>query len=261
MGSEIESPQGGKEAVRGIAEEIARITEENARLLERLAEGERRFRLISKGVLRVQEAERGRVARELHDGVGQGLTALKIQIELLQRSASDAELAASLAELRELADRALQDVRQISHLLRPQMLDDLGLLPTLRWLARTFQQRTGVVVHLVHHGIEERGDPDLDTLVFRLAQEALTNVAKHARAESAEVHVSRDGERLVLRIEDHGAGFDAVKALAAVEGERGYGLRGMRDRVQLFGGRFSVRSSPGAGAVLEAEVPLGTERG
>ena len=259
-------PEKGLHSLRAIAQEVARITAENARLLQRLGEGEKRFRLISRGILRVQEAERGRISRDLHDGVGQSLTALKVQLQLLELSAVQEHSALSprLAELREMADRSLQEVRQISHLLRPQMLDELGLLPTLRWLARTFQQRTGVVVELSSEGIEEQADPDVENLVFRLVQEALTNVAKHAGAPTARVHLARVGDRLFLTVEDHGAGFDAAGFLRSTDEERGFGLRGMRDRVHLFAGRFTVKSQPGEGTTIEIEVPLepsGTARG
>lgn len=239
-----------------IAREVARITAENARLLRRMAEGESRFRLISRGVLKVQEAERGRISRELHDGVGQSLTALRIQLELLEQQAADPALRARVADLREMAERALQDVRQISHLLRPQMLDELGLLPTLRWLARTFEKRAGLAVELEHEGLEDHIDPDVDSLVFRLVQEALTNVAKHARVASARVRLRRGNGCLVVTVQDQGQGFDAEGALRATEEDRGFGVRGMRDRVHLFGGRFEIRSGPGAGTVLHVEIPL-----
>ena len=236
---------------------MARITAENARLLQRLGEGEKRFRLISRGILRVQEAERGRISRELHDGVGQSLTALKMQLQLLELAAAreDSAFSSQLAELREMADRSLQEVRQISHLLRPQMLDELGLLPTLRWLARTFQQRTGIEVELVSEGVDERTDPDLENLVFRLVQEALTNIAKHARAPLARIHLRRAEERLFLRVEDAAPG-STRRVRALDREERGFGLRGMRDRVHLFAGRFTLTSQPGAGTTLEVEVPL-----
>ncbi|HSE64057.1 MAG TPA: histidine kinase, partial [Thermoanaerobaculia bacterium] len=166
-----------------IAEQLSRITSENARLLERVAESERRFRRISRGVLRLQEEERGRISRDLHDGIGQLLTALKIQLELLEREAAAIpSLAGRVAGARELADTALTEVRQLSHVLRPQMLDDLGLEPTLRWLARTFQKRTGIAVDLVFEGAEGRSDADIETLVYRIVQEALTNVARHSSA-------------------------------------------------------------------------------
>jgi signal transduction histidine kinase len=246
--------------LRDLAEDAARIASENTRLLQRLAEGERRLRLISRSVVRVQEGERGRISRELHDEVGQALTALKMQIELAEQIAVRERSAVSsrLAEVRELADRTLQEVRQISHLLRPQMLDELGLVPTLQWLVRTFRQRTGVEVELAHEGLEDPLDAEVGTLVFRVVQEALTNIARHARATSAQVRLRRTESTLSLLVEDRGVGFDAERVLEAEE-DRGFGIRGMRDRVRLFGGRFTLRSSPGKGSSVEVEVPLEPE--
>lgn len=242
---------------QALARDMARISAENSRLLERLVRGEKRFRLIARGILRIQEAERGRISRELHDGVGQSLTALKMQLEMLERSTPDQRVLRSrLAELTQIADRSLQDVRQLSRLLRPQMLDELGLVPTLRWLARTVQEATGLAVQLSIEGMDERVGPDLETIVYRLVQEALTNAAKHAAAPSAQVRVRRDGDGLFLSVRDQGKGFDAGAALAAREDQRGGGLRGMRDRVDLYGGRFDLRSVPGAGTSIEVELPL-----
>jgi signal transduction histidine kinase len=241
-----------------IAEQLARITSENARLLERVAESERRFRRISRGVLRLQEDERGRISRDLHDGIGQLLTALKIQLELLEQEAAPiSQLTSRIAGARELADAALAEVRQLSHLLRPQMLDELGLEPTLRWLARTFQKRTGIAVDLVLEGAERRGDANVETLVYRIVQEALTNVARHSGANAATVTVRRDPEWLRATIEDHGSGFHPEAVLSAADEESGFGLRAMRDRVEFVNGRFALRSAPGKGTRLEAEVPLG----
>jgi two-component system sensor histidine kinase UhpB len=247
--------------LQAIAQDVARITAENARLLDRLAHGEKRFRLISQGILRIQEAERGRISRELHDGVGQSLTALKIELEMLENAASldQGALRSRLAELTRIADRSLQDVRQLSRLLRPQMLDELGLVPTLRWLARTVQEGTGLGVDLSIEGMEERVHPDLETIVYRLVQEALTNVAKHAQARSAHVRLRCDGGRLLLSVRDEGRGFDPRQALGA-DAARGGGLRGMRDRVDLFGGRFELRSAAGSGTSVEVELPLEGDR-
>jgi two-component system sensor histidine kinase UhpB len=240
-----------------IAEQLARITSENARLLEKASESERRFRRVSRGVLRLQEEERGRISRDLHDGIGQILTALKIQLELLeQEAASITQLTSRIAGARELADTALTEVRQLSHLLRPQMLDELGLEPTLRWLARTFQKRTGIAVDLTIEGAERRADPDVETLVYRIVQEALTNVARHSGAKAAAVTLRREADRLIVRIEDRGSGFSPEIELAAGEGDRGFGVRAMRDRVEFMNGRFSIRSSAGAGTAVEAEIPL-----
>ena len=246
-----------------IAQQLARLGTENARLLERLAETERRFRRIARGVLRLQEEERARVSRDLHDGVGQSLTALKIQLALLEQEAQRAgsELSARITSSRELAESCLSEVRQLAHLLRPQMLDDLGLVPTLRWLIRTMRQRTGIDVTLECNGFEERLDPDRETLVYRLAQEALTNVVKHAGASGAALQLERRGDRLLLRVKDEGSGFDAEKLLEAGGEDRGFGVRAMRDRVQFFHGRFAIRSAPGRGTTVEAEIPLQPREG
>ena len=244
--------------LQAIARDVARVTAENARLLERLAQGEKRFRLIARGILRIQEAERGRVSRELHDGVGQSLTALKMQLGMLEASlpAHEEAIRARVAGLVEIADRSLQDVRQLSRLLRPQMLDDLGLVPTLGWLARTLREGTGLAVQVTTSGMEERVHPDLETALYRLVQEALTNVARHAQASSAEVTVRRAPDRLFLSVRDQGRGFDPGRVLAAEGEDPGGGVRGMRDRVELFGGRFELRSAPGAGTTMEVELPL-----
>jgi signal transduction histidine kinase len=141
------------------------------------------------------------------------------------------------------------------------MLDDLGLLPTLRWLARTVEKRTGVAVALeaeLDSEADEGGqDRDADTLVFRIVQEALTNVVRHAGVAAARVRVERRGARILVAVEDRGVGFDADAVLAGKDEERGFGVRAMRDRVQSFNGTFRVRSSPGA-TVVEAEIPLGS---
>lgn len=238
-----------------IAETVARIASENSRLLQRLADNERRFRRISKGVLRAQEAERRRISHELHDGVGQSLTALKMQLDLLSQSPMDAT-GACIEELRTLADRALQDVRQLSRLLRPHMLDDLGLLPTLKWLFRSFEKSAGIDVEFQHEGIDGRLDADLETLAFRIVQEALTNSAKHARAASIHVRARATPSRLFLTIQDRGVGFDPEAILEPANPNGGFGIPGMRDRVHLFGGRFSLHSAPGAGTRIEVDVPL-----
>lgn len=240
-----------------IAEQVARITSENSRLIERVAESERRFRRISRGVLRLQEEERTRISRDLHDGIGQLLTALKIQLELLERDAAGLTVvAARIASSRELAETALAEVRQLSHVLRPQMLDELGLEPTLRWLGRTFQKRTGIDVEVVFEGSPSRRGPDVETLVYRVVQEALTNVARHSGARAARVTLASAPERLVVRIEDRGRGFRSEDLLSASDEERGFGIRAMKDRVESMNGVFTLRSVPGTGTAVEADLPL-----
>ncbi len=242
-----------------IVDRVRHITRENERLFERLIEGERRFRGLAKAVWKVQEDERRRLARELHDGLGQTLTALTNQLERLQRKleeqGSGEALAAGLADSVETARQALNDSRELSRLLRPPVLDDLGLAAALSWLARNLEQRTDLHVDLTVEGIEERLDPELETLVFRLVQEALTNVLRHSGARQAAVAVSRSGGLLELRISDRGRGFDARAAFAGHEAA-GSGLRGMRDRLELFGGRLELVSAPDQGTLVSARVPL-----
>jgi two-component system NarL family sensor kinase len=260
------------EALREILARVGQITRDSQEVLQQLAASERRFRRLAKAVWRVQEEERRRLARELHDGLGQNLTALKNQLETLAREASaGAGPHAGLAAAVELAGRLLQDTRELSRLLRPPILDDLGLVPALRWLARTLRESSGLDVRLdidmetgagaagldPGAGTEDarRLPPDLETLVFRIAQEALTNVVRHSGAADAGVALRVRAASLVLAVADRGAGFEPAALDPAAQGA-GSGLSGIRDRVELFGGRCSIRSAPGAGTRLEIEVPL-----
>jgi two-component system sensor histidine kinase UhpB len=245
--------------MRDIVERVRQITHENERLFQRLIEGERRFRSLAKAVWKVQEDERRRLARELHDGLGQTLTALTHQLERLRGRLDDGEardLAPRLADAVETARLALNESRELSRLLRPPVLDDLGLPAALSWLARTLEERAGLRVELAIEGLAERLDPDLETLVFRLVQESLTNVLRHAMVDRARVAVACSGERLELQVVDGGRGFDAQAVLAGRDGESGSGLRGMRDRLELFGGRLELTSAPGRGTRVAATVPL-----
>ena len=241
------------DAMRDILQRVDRLTRDNERLFQQLSRGEQRYRGLAKAVWRVQEEERRRLARELHDGIGQTLTALKNQLEMIERQAPvEGGIGARLRDSVELAARALAETRELSRLLRPAVLDDLGLLAALRWLARWLEERTGLRVALAIGDVEERLPADLETLVFRVSQEALTNVLKHSGVERAALELDRVGDRLRLRISDRGAGFDP----ALQTGESIGGLRGMRDRVELLGGRFELRSRPGGGTTIEAEIPL-----
>jgi signal transduction histidine kinase len=242
-----------------IVDRVRHITSENERLFQRLIEGERRFRGLAKAVWKVQEDERRRLARELHDGLGQTLTALTHQLERLQQKLGErdsGELAAGLADSVETARLALNETRELSRLLRPPVLDDLGLPAALSWLARTLEQRTGLHVELNLSGLDERLDPEIETLVFRLVQEALTNVLRHAGVDRATVEVSRTAGLLQLRISDRGLGFDADATIVGREAAAGSGLRGMRDRLELFGGRLELSSQAGQGTLVAAAVPL-----
>lgn len=220
-----------------------------AQLLQRLEANEREFRRLGRSVLRVQEDERRRLARDLHDGVGQNLTALKHRLAQLRDGTSDDDLRSALDAAVRLCADTLEDTRELSRLLRPTILDDLGLEPALRWLGRSVGESAGIAI-----AVEVEPLPTLDgereTLLFRIAQEALNNIAKHARARSVLLRlVERDG-RLQLQVVDDGIGFDAAAPGA------GSGLSGMRERLRLFQGTLEVHTAPGHGTRLRAVVPV-----
>ena len=228
-------------------------------LLQRMQNNQGDFQRLARSVYRVQEEERGRIARELHDGIGQNLTALKHQFALIA-----AQLEPDQHGLRERMDagialcaQTLEDTRVLSRLLRPQVLDDLGLAPALQWLARTLGEAGGLHVELDLATLPLL-ENDLQTVVFRIAQEALGNVVRHARASNATVRVDVRGDWLRLAIEDDGAGFDVAAALAAGSAGRSAGLAGMRDRARLYGGELHIESSPGS-TRLQIAFPFATQ--
>lgn len=233
-------------------DELRTLRRQYIELLERLQRNEREFRRLGRAVWRVQEDERRRLARELHDGVGQNLTALKHRLSQLDDALppdgpARAQLDAALA----LCSETLEDTRHLSRLLRPPILDDLGLEPALRWLARSLGESAGLVVTLDVQPLPPL-DGELQTLLFRVAQEALNNAAKHASAQNVIVRlVARDG-MLQLQVADDGQGFDPAKALHA----GGSGLGGMRERLRLYDGRLELHATPGEGTRVRALVPL-----
>lgn len=222
-------------------------------LLQRLQRNEREFRRLGRAVWRVQEDERRRIARELHDGVGQNLTALKLRLHELQAALEPRQdaLRDSLDEALALCGDTLEDTRELSRLLRPPILDDLGLEAALRWLARSHDGRGGARVELELGALPEL-DGELQTLLFRTAQEALANASRHARAGRIALSLHRRGKELHLDIRDDGIGCDPAAAL----GSGGNGLSGMRERLRLYGGRLELSGAPGAGLRLSARVPL-----
>jgi two-component system NarL family sensor kinase len=208
-------------------------------------------------VWKVQEEEQRRLARELHDGLSQTLTALAHQLERLRDKAHVAvpsELVARLDDSVEMARMALNESREMSRLLRPPVLDDFGLAVALPWLARSLEARTGLKVDLALEGLDERLAPEVETLVFRVVQEALNNILRHAGVDCSRVSVQRVGARLELRVSDAGRGFDPRGVLDG--GAAGSGLRGLRDRLELFDGCLEIVSSPGEGTCLSAEILL-----
>lgn len=222
---------------------------------EALREYAQRLQTLSHRLVEVQEAERRHLALELHDEIGQLLTGLKLSLEMGMRSSVDGAKA-NLGKAQALANDLMTRVRQMSLDLRPTMLDDLGLIPALLWHFDRYSDLTHVQVVFRHIGLEgRRFAPDVETTAYRLVQEALTNVARHAGASEVTVRLWADQEMLNAQIEDRGAGFDPEAALAI---NASSGLSGMRERAGLLGGQLTVESVPGEGTCVTVELPLGT---
>lgn len=238
-------------------DQLARLREQQERLFAQLHEGEQHFRQLARSVWRVQEDERRRLARELHDGIGQHLTALRHRLDVLAaaepRFGTDGPLREALA----LCETAIEETRALSRLLRPQILDDLGLDAALRWLARQSSGGNGTVE--VEVGVLPADlDSDLSTLVFRVAQEALANACKHAQARNIVLRLAKRGDALMLLVVDDGVGCDVEQAFAKSSHGDSTGLASIRERVRLFGGRLSIESRPGEGLQLRVTLPLPT---
>jgi two-component system, NarL family, sensor histidine kinase DevS len=202
-------------------------------------------------VLSAQEAERRRLARELHDETGQALTSILLGLRGLEEAKDPEVLRAAVADVRELVRSTLQDVRRLAVELRPTALDDFGLVAAVERLTDSFAEQTGIAVEFVPNVRESRLPPDVETALYRIVQESLTNVVKHARAGHVSIVLTQKDGSVSVVVEDDGVGFEPGR----VRGD-GIGLVGMRERIGLLGGRLTVESRPGAGTTFVAEVPL-----
>ncbi len=232
----------------------AAIAIQNAQLFEQVQAGHERLQNLSRRLVEVQEAERRHIARELHDEIGQALTGLKLILGMGASLPADSA-GQSHAEAQAVIGDLLARVREMSLDLRPAMLDDLGLLPTLVWHFERYAARTNVQVLFKHTGLEgRRFPPDVETAAYRIVQEALTNVARHAGGREATVRLWASEECLGAQIEDWGKGFEPEAVFAS---HASGGLSGMRERAELLGGRLTVESTPEVGTLVAAEFPLG----
>ena len=217
-----------------------------------------RLRSLSGRLLDIQETERRQLARELHDEIGQALTAAKINLQSLQRYPDPTAVAPRLADSVRIIERALQQVRSLSLSLRPPLLDDLGLAAALRWLVDESAHRTGTRVEFLDGVSESRFDAATEIACFRIAQEALNNVGKHSGARNVAVHLQVQHEALHLRVLDDGAGFDVATARQRAAGGASLGLLGMEERATLAGGGIEWHSVPGRSTEVHAWFPLHT---
>jgi signal transduction histidine kinase len=236
-----------------------RFTDEDLRIAETFAAraavavdlADRVARDALRRVVEGQELERRRLARELHDETGQALTSILLGLKRVEDAKTREDARAAAAELREEIVKTLQSVRRLAVELRPKALDDFGLVPALERLADAFGGESGIAIDVEANLDETRLPPEVETALYRIAQEALTNVAKHADAEHVSLIVTRRDGSVTVVVEDDGRGFGAVGGESG-----GLGLVGMKERVGLLGGRLAIESTEGSGTTIVAEVPL-----
>lgn len=241
-------------ALRQARDELERRVEERTDELERVNQA---LRALSGRAMHMREEEARRIARELHDEVGQSLTSLLLQLKGVEAADSPEVMRRRADALRPLVARTLGEVHNLIRAIRPGNLDELGLAAALERYAQGYAAATGLAVDVCTAGLAgETPAPETETALFRIGQEALTNAARHARATAVSLTLSRRGPAAVLVVEDDGQGFDVDAARRARRASGGLGLLGMEERATLLGGRLTVESRPGGGTTVVAEIPL-----
>ena len=233
--------------VRSVLDDLDRVLAE-----ARLYHG--RLQHMSSQVLTAHEGERKRIARELHDDTGQALTSILVRLRLLEKTVADEAVRRNVEELRELTGNALDSVRRMAVDLRPSSLDDLGLVPALHSYSDRYTQAWPIKVTFSAEGLKKRLPPNVELVLYRIVQEALTNVAKHSSARAVAVKLQRRSNIVTVTVSDNGKGFD-VRGATQTDGS-GLGLFGMRERLALVGGAIEIESTPGRGTTIIARVPL-----
>ena len=224
---------------------------------------EKQRKKAAASVIKAQEEERKRIARELHDETSQSLTGLVIGIRMVQEIVPESmpDLAERLENINDLAHSTLNEVHTMAVRLRPSVLDDLGLAAALRSYAKEFSENTGILVDMQLLGMSQRLLPELETVLYRVVQEALTNVARHSTATQCVVTLRRKDNLIKGSIQDNGSGFDYQRVMMSDEKGRGLGLHGMKERIELVGGSLEFDSRPNEGTTIFIEVPLQTKEG
>ena len=240
-------------AISGIVSDVTK----RRKAEEALRESGNELRILSNQLLSAEEKERKRIARELHDGIGQALSAIKFSVEnslrQLRNEADHRELK-SLEAVIPLTQKTIEEVRRIVKDLRPSILDDLGILATINWFCREFQNVYTDIRIIPEIDIQEGDIPSLlKTVIYRILQEALNNVAKHSRADLVQLMLEKSGSRINLKIQDNGLGFDLAKTISLKPSQRGFGLASMRERAELSGADFEIVSSAGKGTVIRVQ--------
>ena len=232
---------------------------ERKRATEELSASRERLELLSRQLIAAQETERRHLARELHDEIGQALTSIKLNLNALQQATMSSEATSLIHNSIDVVDQTLQQVRNLALDLRPSMLDDIGLVAALNWCLDRQSQRGGFAPHFVVDPSVCGASQEIETACFRIAQESLTNIARHAKARNVRVELRQLESELELFIQDDGIGFDVPAARNRASHGASIGLLGMSERTQLLGGHFEIESIPSQGTTIHARIPLKTE--
>jgi PAS domain S-box-containing protein len=236
---------------------MKKMLDAGKRAEEKLARSRERLRNLSEHLQSLLEEERTRIAREVHDELGQGLTALKLDLSMIRRSlvsSGMAEESAKIHDVERAVNRIIRTVRRISTELRPGILDELGVAAAIEWVAKDFQERTGIACTVAMKGVEKVEDTVRATAIFRIVQEALTNVTRHAAASRVRVSLEMRKDALVLQVVDNGIGIGEERIFDT----RSLGLIGIRERVLLLGGEATISGKPGRGTQVRVILPIGS---
>ncbi len=257
LGKVMKCVQAGESTLRapltGVDPQADQLASTFNMVLEALDEASRQR---ASQIINAQERERQRIARELHDETSQVLTSLLISLAVLEESVETQEARERIADTRALAHSTLRAIRNLSIDLRPSALDDLGLLPALRWYVKEYQKKCAIEVEFQATGLKQRLPAEMETALYRIVQECLTNTAKHANAHRVTIMLREEPERVFGRIVDDGRGFDYEALLKTPGQELGLGLAGMHERAVLLDGTLDVHSVPGQGTTIEVNIPL-----
>jgi len=238
-------------------DEIRKLADSFNLMAKMLMEKVRLERKYLSQIIEAQEGERRRISRELHDEIGQALYAIQFNLEMIDKDLSQttSTVRGRLLEAKSLSSQTVTAMRQLSLDLRPTMLDDLGLIPTLRWYIQNFSNRLNIYSNFEAMGFKEKLPPQIETAFYRIIQEALNNIAKHAQADRVEISLVKRDSRILASIQDNGKGFDLDKVLHPGSPERGFGIIGMKERVSLLGGEIDIQSRPNFGTLIQIEIP------
>jgi signal transduction histidine kinase len=250
-GDPVHLPEDTLMLFKGLADQAA-ISITNASLFEQVRRSRENQKELTTKLVEIQETERRHIARELHDQIGQVLTGLQFMLEASKNQSGEA-YKSELSEAQETVSGLIEQIREMSLNLRPAMLDDIGLLPTLLWHFERYTKQTGIRVSFHHNGITKRLSPNVETAVYRIIQEALTNIARHAQVAEAFVHLTLRNNILGVEIIDHGVGFDLSVDTSKWSTA---GMAGMRERANMLGGYLVVKSAPDTGTQILAMLSL-----